>query len=310
MDIETKIENMSDLSPELFKYRESYLPITELELFVTGYLKEEMSEKDKACDAGTVYTLNSEFFRSPEFGQVDLIALGCSQTFGQGVDDHVIWPRLLGESMGVSYVNLGMPSSSVHAMLSSLLVYIRRYGKPKYVAALLPGYRRIAMPLRHEYNSSAATSREQRESGVVGYENLNLAYREQDGAKKDVPLYSKRPYIMDDILAYEVPLHQSMTALSVMIEYCRVADIKLVFSSWNSGMDELLREKLNNPMTEIDLSGYISMPTNRMLKSCHEEQSALYQDIWDRARDCGHHMGAHEHIHYAELFEESLKKNG
>lgn len=298
-------EKLSDIDESTFLYKETYLPITELDMWVAGFPKHPTQE-DLEGENGTVYTLNSEFFRSPEFEQVDLITLGCSQTFGQGVDDEVIWPRVLAESLGISYANLAMPASSVQAMFSSLMVYIRRYGKPKYVAALLPGYRRISVPLRHEYNTSSNTDLSNIPNNA-GFEILNLAYREDGFSHKEIPMYSKRPYILDEILAYEVPLHQSMFSLAAMIEYCKIADIKLFFSTWNSGMNDLIITKQKHEMTEVDLSGYISLPLNTRPKTCHSEEAAKYQDTWDMGRDSAPHMGVHDHLHYAEIFERAIR---
>jgi len=299
-------EDISGLGEDLFRNKATYIPTTELDLYFAKYLA-EMSLEDEECDP-TSYSLNSNLFRSPEFKKVDLITLGCSQTFGQGIDDLAIWPKLLSDSLGMSYVNLGMPAASVEDMVGSLFVYIRRYGKPKTVAALLPGYARISLPLKYEENS--ATDAKPSPTEKVGYSHLYLGYREVDGNRKDIPLYSKRPHKLDELLSYEVALHQSMFALSVLIEYCKVANIQLVFSSWNHGMNQLLEEKKNNPLTELDLSGCKTLFLEDIAESnCHTERQNDHSDIWHEARDCGHHMGAHAHIHYAELFEE-LIKNG
>lgn len=295
------MDEEGSISPELFQFGNEgiYQATTELGPFLTGFDKKEyLASGDR-----TSYEVNSLGFRSPELKHVDLVALGCSQTFGQGVDDSLIWPKLLSDLLGVSYVNLGTPGASIQTMLSYLMKYVREYGKPKTVAAVLPGFNRISIALRLDQNTVDALAAR---SDGVGYQTVNLAIRKEH--KKDVPSYSKRPHNLEDILSLEVALHQSMFALATLIEYCKVAEIKLVFSTWNEPMAALLNEKIENPSTEVDLSDYVfAAIKDEYVTTCHREEKIKYPDAWEFGIDPGHHMGVHCHIHFAEAFAYKLK---
>ena len=292
-------ENLYNIDSSIFTKPGSYEFVTELDMYSADFT----SVEDPDCDPDTKYTVNSKHFRSPEFEQVDLITLGCSQTFGQGVDDDVIWPKLLANSLGMSYANLAMPSSTTYDMMSSLLVYVRKYGKPKVVAALLPGYQRISLPVIYKHHTTDNGQDLGRTQTVA---HINLAKRAVN--QGDIVKYSKRPHNLEDLLTYEMAMQQSMGALAVIIEYCRVADIQFVFSTWTRGMEELLNLKLSHGLTKVDMSGYVPIFSELGLESCHSEERKKYEDTWTKARDCGAHMGVHYHIHYAKEFERRIKR--
>ena len=63
------------------------------------------------------YTLNSHGYRCPEFNTIDwqntIVTLGCSNTFGIGVDDSEIYARLLQDKLGTPVVSLGMGGTDI-----------------------------------------------------------------------------------------------------------------------------------------------------------------------------------------------------
>jgi hypothetical protein len=63
------------------------------------------------------YTLNSHGYRCPEFDTIDwqntIVTLGCSHTFGIGVDDSEIYARLLQDKLGTPVVSLGMGGTDI-----------------------------------------------------------------------------------------------------------------------------------------------------------------------------------------------------
>ena len=293
-------ESISQLHDSIYEPH-TFKPISEFHLHSSNQVEEHKGE----CDPDTDYGLNSNYFRSPELGLVDLVTLGCSQTFGMGVDDDDIWPHRLAQTLNCSYVNLAMPGSAIETMVSSAFAYIQEYGKPKVIAALLPGYGRMQIPL----NNKHFTFRDNRDKrDLIFMNNLNFGYRE-DGGPQDVPLISKRPHVIDELLPYEVALHQSMFALSVLIQYCKDVGIELVFSTWNGAMNDFIEKKKQHHMTKLDLSGYVKVPPVKWQpkhQACHTEL-IKNESIWDVARDCGGHIGVHSHIHYAEAFAEKIE---
>lgn len=242
-------------------------------------------------DPDTEYVLNSAGLRGPELdGSADIVALGCSQTFGQGVPEQDTWPNKLAKATNMSYVNLAVPSESSYGMLTQALAYIEQYGKPKVFAALFPGYGRMSIPINYRYNREREDipARNFDESEIV---NLNI-----DNRADRIPLLAKKPYPLENILSIEVPMHQSLQAVRHLITYCKIMDIKLVFSSWHPSMVEV--------MENLQFDGYQKIDS---YNECHELDDQSNSSRWSKGSDLAEHMGIHSHIHYAEAFARILK---
>ena len=69
---------------------------------------------------GVNYIQNKDFFRSPELSKVDLLISGCSQTFGVGMKEDLIWPVLLARESDLSYNNLAFPGASAESIVDNI----------------------------------------------------------------------------------------------------------------------------------------------------------------------------------------------
>jgi len=68
----------------------------------------------------------------------DVVAFGCSFTFGIGVPEEYTWISLLSQKLGINnYVNLGHPGSSISKIVRVFKNYIKFY-RPKLCIFLLP----------------------------------------------------------------------------------------------------------------------------------------------------------------------------
>lgn len=61
-----------------------------------------------------IRTSESGFRGGAEEGSVDVVALGCSTTFGWGVEEREAWPEVLEDQTGLSVLNGGVPGHSTH----------------------------------------------------------------------------------------------------------------------------------------------------------------------------------------------------
>ena len=248
-------------------------------------------------DPETTYKLNLHGYRGPNLRSVDFVALGCSQTFGQGVEEEDTWPSRLSKLTGMSYVNMGVPAESSHGMLNHALAYIDKFGAPKAIVALFPGYGRFSTILNYAYNRQRLT--EPPYAGGVSLVRLNTDARED----AEIPKLSKRPYPIEDIISVETTMYQSLQAIKMLIEYCKVAGIKLLFSSW--------QEEMVPVMETIGYSEYVkTLPRcyeGVIFEDCHSDERKIHESRWHEGSDVSGHMGVHAHIHYAEAFAERLK---
>lgn len=243
----------------------------------------------------THYNLNSKGFRSPEFGPRELLTVGCSQTVGLGVDEEDIWPALVSDLTGMSYANLGIVGNSAQGMFENVVAYVKAYGPPKVICALYPGMYRFKTMLRKDANSALYHD----EAKDLEVKNVNLSFASEGLEIEKSVQYAKRPFNLNDVLAYEVGLYQSLSAVNLLIEFCNVADIKLVFSTWEPDANELLSGKYG--FIELENLSTFFYSSEKVL--CHSQKLG---DAKDRGRDSSHHMGSHQHLHFAELFIEKI----
>jgi len=102
------------------------------------YLASTEQEKIGNDRTGLVqYKINSAGFRGKDFENIDLITLGCSITFGIGVDQDKTWPYRLAEKGNLTVANLSKPAGSPDTCFRFASYWIPEL-KPKYVVYLQP----------------------------------------------------------------------------------------------------------------------------------------------------------------------------
>lgn len=252
--------------------------------------------------------LNSSSFRGPEFGAVDLIALGCSQTYGVGVCADNVWPKFLSEKLKLSYVNLSYVGWSIPRMVREFFAYVNKYGAPKAVALLLPEMSRYMFVtrgtvLRYEKGGDIDDS---------NFEDYHLRKNNHIWSESQLPRTSKRPHLLDDIMPLDYVYFQNFNALYSLLTFCQHANIAVAISSWDWTVVELLRTlRTINPEIIGDCKYYEDL--------CNEDHQGLIASLnlkhdefnWGTDRVPGGdngHMGVHQHYHYSEVFYKILEK--
>lgn len=105
------------------------------------------------------YTINSLGFRGKEWqGLGGVMSLGCSMTFGVGVDDREVWPYLVSEKLGLENYNLGQGGAGPDTAFRLACFYIGRL-LPRYVIYLEPPSSRIEL-LDYEGKSIVLSSQD------------------------------------------------------------------------------------------------------------------------------------------------------
>jgi hypothetical protein len=256
-------------------------------------------------DDPITHQVNSHGYRGKELGPVDLVTAGCSQTFGVGVEEPHIWPTILAKKLGLSHVNLGTPGGSTQSIVETTIKFISDFGKPKIVCLLLPDLYRF----RFVVNSDVLTysHRYTRGESILDVDNLSMI---PEGSSSSRPSFSKVPHDVVDVVPYEAAVYLSMMSLRHLIEYCKIGGIQLVFSTWSPGT-ALYFEK----MAEFGVIPTEYEELNQASEFYYEsfDHHLCHVDgdnpgYWDVAIDTAKHMGAHQHLHFAELFEQSLTR--
>lgn len=258
--------------------------------------------------------------------QVDIIAAGCSMTYGQGVPVETRWSSVLGEKLGMSVATLAIPGWSIQSMVNATMNYISKFGKPKIVVLYLPDF------FRYDFMASKGNLIPQQgyNAGSDGAE-FYLAKGTVPGSNKQ-PTYSKKPHAVSDVFNPETAHFLSGQALRFLIEYCKEANIKLIYGTWHLAVDEYIKfvqkadtmvSRFKDPYfvtPELDLSGYVDLDlfypkniptlskttTHLETLDCHQDLKAKYETYFDWGTDRDKHIGVHAHAHVAEKFLAAL----
>lgn len=254
--------------------------------------------------------LNSSGFRGPEFGPADLIALGCSQTYGIGVCSNNVWPKFLSEKLGLSYVNLSYVAWSIPRMVREFFAYVNKYGAPKAVALLLPEMSRYMFVTR----GTVLTYEQDNNIDNSDFMDFHLRKSNRVWDESQLPKISKRPHFLDDIMPLDYVYFQNLNALYSLLTFCQHMNIAVAVSSWDWSVVDLLRAlKTINPEILGDCKYYKG---EALCSEDHEELLSsldLQHDEFNWGTDKvpggdNGHMGVHQHYHYSEVFYEILEK--
>lgn len=332
-DRDYSAELMNDLDPSLWEYedgthnKEQMLSIFGIYAMRMGTIAENPNWSDE-IDSAHEYTQNSYGFRDPQYsGPVDILAAGCSQTFGQGVHLDGRWSNMLAKKLDMSVATIAVPGWSTQSSISAVMHYIKRFGKPKIVTLLLPDFFRYDTMINANYSISD-------EDSADPGRPVRVSHTSRFGPNPNTPKYAKKPYPINKIVNAEAAFFASGQAVINFAEYCREAGIKLVWATWDFRLDYLVRHIRSIELTTRDVEYAINKPwgmeelpivqldeyldmgfyhhegsTVEEFSSmdCHEDLKEIYGNCcFDRGTDKQDHMGVHMHAHIAEKFYSRL----
>jgi hypothetical protein len=206
---------------------------------------------------GVYYNVNNYKYRGPDYIEnIDIIAAGCSFTYGIGVPLGGTWSDLLSKLANNSYVNVSMPGASIPWIVDSIFRYIETFGPPKIgIVALLPDLTRADVIVNKHVTTATETNKQDffpqyyDESGVLSLISL------QD-SNDSPPMYLKRPYPVEHIHLNEEAIRHSVDKIKLLEQYCTAAGIPLIWSSW-SDITVTLADSLIG--TEYEFTHYVSL---------------------------------------------------
>ena len=271
-------------------------------------------------DPANEYKLNTLGYRGPEFREVPVVFAGCSITFGVGVPYEGIWSTIVGEKLGLDYVNLSTPGWSTQAIVDNLFRYFYKYGNPKTVFVAFPDYLRLILTSNRDFC-------------VVGGYNTEPALLQvqhtilPDTSIEDRPKYSKKPHEFTDFITHEYALLQTFRSINSLISYCKGSNIRLVWSTWDIETNEIInivKDRVNETsyndyvFSDLSFSGDVNRSTDidYNYSGCHKEYFDKYGKnfflgldgtSYDDSSDYHSHPGVHYHAHLAEAMLEKFE---
>jgi hypothetical protein len=198
----------------------------------TSYIS--LNEKNKNPEV--VYKLNKDGFRTENFKKLDnkafnVLASGCSCTYGQGVPQEYSWSQTLAKKLQMKLPkplkmhNLGVMGASVHLTIKNAMAFIREYGAPDEIYLLLPPDSRklVYVDRIKNFKSMVMSS--------AGYKKIF------DGNDPE----TKRFY---ESHSEEESYLLSITLIGLFEDFCSSNNIKLIWTSYAQSADEDLYDKV------------------------------------------------------------------
>lgn len=216
------------------------------------------------------YARNSDGYRSEEFQtSPSFLFAGCSETFGESSEYETTWAYKLFNKIkkdGDSYCNLGLPGIDVSLIINNIMIFIDKYGKPKNLFVIFPGFNRIVENDSIEYTTATFFPNTEKKEVEFG----NISYT------------SKR--IMD--ILYSVNLLQ----IKNLEMFCKHLNINLKWSSWDLESNKKII-KFNAFDNYIDITDYKDITdhaidlgydhkTLRLTRADGSHHGEIFHDYW------------------------------
>ena len=273
-------------------------------------------------DEINTYEINRYGLRGEIDDNSNVIASGCSITFGIGVPELARWSNLLSNKINKNVTNLGIEGASIKSICIDLIKYCTNKKMPKEIFCFFPGFFRNTLVLDKEFYRPS-----KEESYALDY--LSLAYSIPDIAnyKNFVVMTSKdREYTKNLISPHQLIL-DSVNFIYILESFCLTNNIKLYWTTWdvhsNLVMEQLLNIKdfkLKNftpffPFKEVEGIGSF------VERTCNSDHDSEFKDhiCWKVGSDYAiidskiirshAHPGIHTHTHVAEIFYNLYNQN-
>lgn len=95
------------------------------------------------------YDLNEMGHRSRSIDKIDfnnyILFVGCSHTFGMGLELETTYPYLVSQMLNMDYYNLGLTGASMDVVFYNLVTWLTKFNKPKLIVFQKPEIARFVL---------------------------------------------------------------------------------------------------------------------------------------------------------------------
>jgi hypothetical protein len=245
----------------------------------------------------------------------EIVALGCSNTYGFGVPQDCSWPSIVERITKKNVANLGICGASAEQILDCFLLYLNTVGKPKYVLACFPEHLRYSHIADNIfYFSDIGNTKDYKTRKVVS--NIRTVdYESGEINLKDFIV--KLPADPRYIFPMEQSLSQFISSIYKIQTICKLLDIEFYWGTWFEQTANIFIEELFvNGEFCLNKDNYLdNLEQNEDIieKNCETNHFTNQEDfiknkdsMWNLASD-GKHPGIHWHHHIAENFVERMQ---
>lgn len=284
----------------------------------------------KDTSLGTVdeintYKINSIGCRGEIDENSDILASGCSITFGIGVPEDGRWTNFLSKKINKSVTNLGNPGASVETICTNIIQYCLTNKMPKEIFCMFPDFFRSMVVVDKEFYKSKVNR------GALGTRDyLEYIYCNPKMVRVDRSVFMEiedHKYIEDSTSPHQLILN-SINFIYILESFCLLNNIKLYWTTWNTPSSWVLEELLK--MENFKLKNFTSLyppnysqygPNALVEETCdvYHENEFTKHAAWHNGSDYSiingkktfenAHPGIHFQYHAADFFYNLYKKD-
>lgn len=260
-------------------------------------------------DDDNTYEINKYGFRGEIDENSDVIASGCSITFGIGVPEEARWTNILSNQINKNIINLGVEGASVKNVCTNIIQYCMNNKMPKEIFCLFPDFFRSMVVIDKEFYKSGLSKRYWDES-----DNLILTFcnpKVSQHSKNRVLMEIKDKSNIEDSVSPHQLILDSVNFIYILESFCLANGIKLYWTTWDKPTFAILQEM--SKIKDFKLKNfYNSMPSYGYDCRSHYNSEFNNHPQWERGSDYSiinnkktkdyAHPGIHFHTHIASLF--------
>lgn len=266
-------------------------------------------------DEVNTYNINKFGLRGDLDENAEILASGCSVTFGVGLPESGIWTQLLSSLLNKNIVNLSSSGASVQSICNSIITYCINNKMPKAIFCLFPDFFRSLIVADKEFYKSKKFSK-----STIENENLLLTYCGPTIFFKDENIYMEiknNKYIEDSRSPHQLIL-DSFNSIAMLEMFCLSNNIKLFWTTWDIPTSNIIKElsKLDNFKLKKFINYYEKENQKKWFvdENCSIDHKSKFKNniCWNNGSDYAvvdgkkqsntSHPGIHFHVHVADLF--------
>jgi hypothetical protein len=273
-------------------------------------------------DDDNIYNINSFGLRGEIHEESELLASGCSVTFGLGVPESATWPKLLSDKINKNVVNLGECGASIETICLNIIKYCLNNKMPKEIFCLFPDFFRNSVVFDLEFYKPKKNGSVKPDKDI-----LRLTHCIPTIIQYKEGLYMERgtkSFVEESKSPHELILN-SVNFIYILESFCLSNNIKLNWSTWDEKSNFLIKELLK--IENFKLKNYKSLylPDEKFgydsfNQICNLNHNSEFQNSasWFVGSDYSiinnkkvtnlSHPGIHFHHHVADFFM-TLKSN-
>jgi hypothetical protein len=291
------------------------------------YAKDIIPSDETKVEWGTVdeyntYEINHFGLRGEIDENSDVIASGCSITFGLGVPEEARWTNILSTKINKSVTNLGNLGASVESICNDIVQYCLNTKIPKEIFCLFPDFFRSMIVVDKDFFQSRHLGSSQIRSNLAKDGVLALIYCNPTIRQYEGSLFMEtqdKKFIEDSTSPHQLILN-SINAIYALESFCSTNNIKLYWTTWDINTHLLMQLLLN--IKNFKLKNFIPFFTNETSRqiggfvnqTCDSDHGSEFAntEFWKRGSDYtmingvktheNSHPGIHAHVHVSDLF--------